>query len=83
MELEEIKREDLCQVRKGGRELSWRDAGLEQGTDLEDGDMKQLWKCNIKYKMGVEDSANPIGQDPWGRKRILQKISVSMGLNYN
>lgn len=43
MELEEIQREDLCQVRKGGRELSWSDAGLEQGTDLEDGDMKHQY----------------------------------------
>ena len=29
VKLEEIKREDLCQVGKGGRELSWRDVGLE------------------------------------------------------
>jgi len=29
VKLEEIKREDLCQVGKRGRELSWRDVGLE------------------------------------------------------
>ena len=47
MKLEEIKREDLCQIGKGRREMSWRDVGLEQGTDMDDVDMNHqcgwLW----------------------------------------